>query len=207
MGQRTLGAGVALDSYEIRNRDLILEGSQYFNEGYKEGIVTIGKTETPSLIRYNAFQETLEVLGNDQKPQAVLKKKSISAHFDGRTYLLIDYMEKVVRKKTGYFNPLNEGRVKLYFKPLKKLLKADNPDHGYEDFKMPRYVDDSSYYLQKNDAPAEEILLNQRYLLMHMKDQKKALKAFIAERNLKVKSETDAIQLINYYNQLVDSIE
>lgn len=202
MGQRTLGAGVALDSYETWHRDLTVEGSPYLDDGFKEGIVTIGVTETKSLIRYNAYQETLEVLGTDQKPQALLRKKSIKAQLNGRTYVLVDYIENVIKQKTGYFNPMNEGNVVLYFKPRKKLLKADNPDHGYEDFKMPKFVDDSGYYLQKNGKPAEEILLNQRYLLMHMKDQIKALKAFIAEHDLNVKDVGDAIQLITYYNEL-----
>ncbi len=200
--RQTLGAGVALDSYETWHRDLSVEGSPYLEEGFKEGIVIIGEKETKSLIRYNAYQETLEILGVDQKPQAVLRKKSIKAQLNGKIFVLIDYIENVVKQKTGYFNPLNAGKVVLYFKPRKKLLKVDLPDHGYEDVKMPKFVDDSAYYLQKNGQPAEEILLNQRYLLLHMKDQKKALKSYINENGLNVKRETDAIKLIAYYNGL-----
>jgi hypothetical protein len=131
----------------------------------------------------------------------LLKKNNIEAEFEGKTYKVVEYVDKG-QKKLVYVNPLNEGKVILYFKPRKVFVQAEKPDHGYDSYDPPRYEASHFYLIQRKGETAEEIRFSKGRLLRFLKDKTPELRDYIAQQELKLKTPEDALKLINYYNSL-----
>ena len=56
------------------------------------------------------------------------------------------------------------------------------------------------YYMQKGDEPAIETKLSKRKILSFLDDSSEVLKQFIKKNELNMRSESDIIILINFYN-------
>jgi hypothetical protein len=189
--------------FHILSLEVPILGSPYIDEGYKKGETLInGKTRTAALMRYNALDEAVEILDrSSQKPRKLLRRKNIAATFDGKTYVVKEY--KTGNKiKLGYFNPLYEGKVSLLYRPKKKFVQAENPDHGYDVYDPPTYKDVSEYYLQVSDEVATLVKLRKKNLLRAIGDQQSTLKLFIKKHRLDLSKEADIILLLKYYNSL-----
>lgn len=177
-------------------------GSPYLDDMYKTGTTIISNnSETKRLMRYNAFSDEMEFLSKQDKPLKLLKKENIVVELDGRTYKVYPYRYKGKNAK-GYFNPLNEGEVVLYLQPRKKLIPAENIEHGYDDIDPAQYLNDFNYYLKKGDNSLEKIDLGKKDILYVLKDRYDELKTFIKENDLKLRKESDALQVIAHYNAL-----
>ncbi len=178
-----------------------IQGSPYLDELYKVGNTIVNGKEVRLLMRYNAYNDQIELKDRKQNAFNLLKRKDLEAHFDGKRYVYWAYIEDGV-KKQGYFNPLNTGKTVLYFKPKKVFVQAEKPDNGYDTFDPPVYKDVSGYYLQKGDQPLEAVRLAKGPLLRAMKDKSPALKKYISEQDLNPKNEKEAVRLVNFYNSL-----
>ncbi|TFG78028.1 MAG: hypothetical protein E4H26_02830 [Flavobacteriales bacterium] len=177
----------------------VYNGSQYVDDAYAQGSTTLhGKKDFAAPMRYNAQQNVIEFLDEDQTQRELLRRPYITANFGGKTYMIVEYLEEN-QEKLGYFNRLNEGETRLYFMP-KKILKQDL---GYrDDNPIYKYQDISEYYLKKGKAPAEKNKLNKRNISSMLKDKTAELEAFISENDLNLHSEEEVIQLLDYYNSI-----
>ncbi len=196
----------AVPSYEsqvgIVIEEVPIEGSPYFVELYVVGNTFVNGRNVRLLMRYNAFSDQIEMKDKYQKSFNMLKRKDLEAHFGGKTYRIMDYVENG-KKKQGYFNPLNEGYVTLYYKPKKVFVQAEKPENGYNDYSPPTYKDVSTYYLQLGSQQAVEINLNKRQLLKYLRDEHFSdIKQYVSDNDLKLKTEKEVLQLLNYYNSL-----
>ncbi len=182
-------------------RDIPIEGSPYFNERYKVGNTEINGKTVRLLMRHNALTDQIELKDVKQKEFNMLHRKDLEADFDGRKYIYKEYTESG-KKVGGYFNPLNDGRAVLFFKPKKVFVQATKPDHGYDTFKPPVYKDVSSYYLKIGNQPIQELTLSKGAVLKTLKDKSGALKNFVSRNGLKLRSEKEVLQLLEYYNSI-----
>lgn len=191
--------------FHILSIEVPILGSPYINETYKEGETLIsGKTKTAALMRYNALNESVELLNrNSQKPRKLLRRKNISATFDGKTYFVMEYLEGN-KKKLGYFNQLNDGKVSLLYRPMKKFVQAETPENGYDQYDPPTFKDVSQYYIKIGDQSATLTKLRKRTLLKAIGDKEAILKPFIKKHKLNLSKEADVILLLKYYNSLYD---
>jgi|GEM_PF-805147 len=186
--------------FHAYNFEVPVEGTPYVNEIYKQGETLInGKIRTAALMRYDAYNDAVELLDENQRPRKLLRRKNIAANFGGKTYQVMEYSFGGATK-LGYFNPLNEGEVQLLYKPKKKFVQASNPENGYDSYRPPTYKDASTYYLKVGKNAAQEIKLGKRAILKELKDQRGALKKFILEHHLDMKKEVDVLRLLEFYN-------
>jgi len=202
-GQSTELGGRSNPGYDsqvgIVIKDIPIEGSQYFNEMYAVGNTFVNGRNVRLLMRYNALTDQIEMKDKYQKSFNLLRRKDLEAKFGGKTYRMMDYVDNG-KKIQGYFNPLNEGNVILYYKPRKIFVQAEKPDNGYDTFDPPIYKDVSQYYLKIGSQPLVEITLNKRQLTKYLTNNSNNLKQFIADNDLRLKTEQEVIQLLNYYN-------
>ena len=198
------GDGITTDTQiGITIEEVPIEGTPYMNPTYKHGETVINKkNRTKALMRYDAFYDAVELLDENNTPRKLLRRKSIQAVFDGKTYKIFDYAE-VGKIREGYFNPLNKGETKLLFKPKKIFIQAEKPDHGYDTYKPPIYKDVSSYYIVSESSPAKRINLSKKQILKHLDNNTAQLKKYITTEKLNLKKESDVIQLIDYYNSIL----
>lgn len=182
-------------------KEVPIEGSPYENELYKMGVTSVHGKEMNLLMRFDAYTDQIEMIDARQKKFNLLKRPDLQAEFEGKTYKLLEYRENGVRK-TGYFNPLTTGEAVLYFKPRKVFIQAEKPENGYDEYTPPHFAEDHAYYIQVDGEMPEEIHLGKRSLLKHLRHQSKALKRYIEENDLKLATQSGAVDLINYYNSL-----
>tara|TARA_R110000744_G_scaffold153942_1_gene268519 strand:+ start:371 stop:1060 length:690 start_codon:yes stop_codon:yes gene_type:complete len=177
-----------------------IDGSPYMNEIFKKGKTIInGKHTSDALMRYDAYRDAIEIKNENDIARTLLRRSNIIADIDGTIYMVREYRESG-ENKLGYFNPLNEGYARLLKKPKKIFVQAENPENGYDTFKPAKYQDISMYYIQKGDEPAIETKLSKRKILSFLDDSSEILKQYIKKNELNMQSESDIIQLINYYN-------
>lgn len=179
-----------------------IEGSPYFIEMYTVGETFVNGRNVRLLMRYNAYADQIEMKDKYQKSFNLLKRKDLEANFGGKTYRILAYEENG-RKKQGYFNPLNEGHVTLFYKPKKVFVQAEKPENGYDDYSPPTYKDVSAHYLQIGSEKVVQITLNKRQLLKYLRNEHfSELKQYVSDNELKLKTEKEVLQLLNYYNSL-----
>jgi len=185
-------------------KDVPINGSPYTEDLYKMGIASVNGKKIRLLMRFDAYNDQIEMVDKKQKSFNLLKKKDIDAQFEGKTYKVVDFRDHG-ETSLVYVNPLNEGQVVLYFKPRKVFVQAQKPETGYDDYQPPRYKDDNIYLIQRKGEPAEEIRLAKGPFLRYLRDRAPALKDYISDRDLDLKTEEDAVELLNYYNSLNQS--
>jgi len=185
-------------------KDVPINGSPYTEELYKMGIASVNGKKIRLLMRYDAYNDQIEMIDRKQKSFNLLKKKTIEAEFEGKTYKVVEFMDHGDTNLV-YANPLNDGPVVLYFKPRKEFIQARKPETGYDDYQPPRYQDDSIYLIQRPGEAATKIRLGKRPLLRFLRDEAPQLKDYLSGQDLDLSTEDGAVELINYYNNLGQS--
>jgi len=196
------GAIVSYQTTEIKPSNIKAEGSPYFDEKFKWGQILInGKVKSTGNLRYNAANSEIEIQKGEEEYSAVLKRNYISAIISDKLYKLLPYLDESNNETTriGYFVSLNKGKVKLLYKPEKKLRRGRTGATNYDRTVPPRFIDISSYYIQKGDEPAIKIYLRKKYFYQIL--GKEDIKDFVKDNNLRLNKEEDAIKAINYYNE------
>jgi hypothetical protein len=196
------GSGDTWDIYRDRPIPFIYRGTPFTDTEYRPGTATIhGNVDITAPMRYNAQQNVIEFLDQDQIQRELLRRPYITANFGGKNYMIIAYLEQGI-EKLGYVIRLNTGAVALYFMP-KKILKRDL---GYRDENpIYKYQDISEYFLKIGKAPAEKIKLNKKSVLEMLPDHTEALEAYVAENNLDLHTEYGVIQVLDHYNAIEEA--
>ncbi|SNR28971.1 hypothetical protein SAMN04488009_0866 [Maribacter sedimenticola] len=190
-------AQMGMSYYEVP-----IEGTPYVNELFKKGTTIInGNYKNDGLMRYNAYQDAIEIKNENGSVRTLLRRENIIANIDGTMYMVRNY-KSMGQIKAGYFNPLNEGYTRLLLKPKKIFLQAENPENGYDVYKPAKYMDVSLYYIQQGDHPAIEIKLNKKSVLKLLGGNSDNLKKYIKQNDLNLRLQEDIIRLLNYYNTL-----
>ncbi len=180
-------------------------GSPYLDEMYRMGVADVNGKKIRLLMRFDAYNNQVEMKDRNQKSFNLLKKENLEATFNGRTYRVMEFNENG-EKVLAYVNPLNEGEAVLYFRPRKVFVQAEKPDHGYDVYDPPRYKDDHAYYLQVGSQAPQEIKLSKGSVLRVLRDKAPQLKDFISEMNLKVRTEAEVLAVVKHYNNLVSGL-
>ena len=194
-------------SFQTKNKDfsqIEANGSPYLDEEFKFGQILFNdKVKYSGELRYNAFNSEIEIEQADGKYSAALKRNQISAVIGDKTYRLFVYAINDAQKKTGYFNPLNEGKVQLLFKPEIKLRKGRIPNTSYGRLVPPTYIDVSSYYLKIDNQAAYKIYLRKKYFYQAL--GKKEIQHIVETKNLKLNKLNDILLLLEAYNSKTDA--
>ena len=198
--------GVTTDSQlGVSYNEVEIQGSPYMDELYKKGATIVyGKKAREALMRYDAYNDVIEIIDENGKARSMLRQRNIVAELDGKSYVVMEYMDEG-KTKLGYFNPLNDGEIQLLWKPKKIFVQAENPDNGYDTYSPPTYKDISSHFIKNGNEPAEPINLSKRNLIKYLEKDLKSIKEYIKKNNLNLRNESDAISLINFYNSRTKS--
>ncbi|WP_224483628.1 hypothetical protein [Robertkochia aurantiaca] len=181
--------------------DIKAEGIPYENMEFQPGLIYInGKPDTKARIRYNAYNDVLEV-NEGGETYNLLRRDYIWAEVNGKKYGILDYLENG-NKKSGYLVPISEGEISLYFKPAKKLTEGREPKSGFEQYIPPKFVNDHRFYIKKKDGVIEETRISNRMLKDLFKDDYKKVKDFIKDNDLDIKEAEDLAKVFDYYKQM-----
>jgi hypothetical protein len=197
------GGAVSFLTQNGNYADLDAEGSEYFDETYRMGEVTIrDKVELRGKMRFNAFRNEIQVLQEGDESFPLLKRSYIKAAIGKKVFGIYLYEDAKGNNRSSYFNPLNEGNTILLYKPEIKLKKGRVPATSYDRTVPPTFIDVSTYYIKKGDKTAKRIRLKKTDILAILSDKKNEIQAYIKSENLSLKKEDDLIKLMDYYNSI-----
>ena len=209
------GAGTAPLLWRIDTRYEGMRGTPYFQPEWATGQIelTNGRKYTDVPIKFDAHRQVLILLrpkqGNDSiiiDPQTVHRfRLSVPTDADGREYLFQRYptaktSDPVLRE--GYFLVLYEGKTALLKRVVKTFRPADFKGAYTTNITYDAYTDDNAYYILKPDQSLTKVKLNKKALLDALADKGDGLKKFVDAQKLGVKTETEAVALVQQYDSL-----
>jgi len=172
-------------------------GSQYVNEDFKKGQVTIDGKSFETYVRYNAFKDEFEIKEQSGDITSLLRRENMIVKIGQDTYEIFSYIEDGQSQK-GYFKKLNSGENILLLKEDVTLTAAQKATSTYSADKPASLDLESQYFLKLNDNAAQEIRLKRKDILKAI-DSKK-LEEYVSENKFKLKDENEVIQALNYIN-------
>ncbi|WP_271783073.1 hypothetical protein [Aquimarina algiphila] len=172
-----------------------IKGSKYYEEDFKLAVIYDGdKVIHKSPIKYNAFNDEIEVL-EDDKEFALLKKEGIKVVLDSYQYVML--------KNKGYFIIFNKNKkTSLVLKPKKKFRKGAEAESTYSQVIPPSFIDNFEYYIKTKEGELEKIKLKKKNVLAVLKDKKTEIEKFASSKKLSFKKEEDLVKIIEYYSSL-----
>ncbi len=188
------------------------QGTPYFLSDWNKGQIALrdGRQLKDVSLKFDAHRQELIMLrpklGNDS---IIVARPTVSRFLltsvDGQSYLFSRYPTLNTNDndlKEGYYMVLYEGKTALLKRVVKTLKKADYKGGYSADVRYDSYSDVNSYYLLKPDQTLTKVKLSEKSLLDALSDRQDALKTFIKQEKLSLKSEGDAITLVKQYDGL-----
>lgn len=180
-----------------------VQGSPYLQEEFKRGGIYKNQELLVNVkMRFNAHRGEMEFIGVNDSIYVLGKTKELWAEMDSRSYRIMLFENKIGQVRNAYFNELNEGDLKLLFKPQIDFKKGKETYDSYRPKVKPSFVKNGSYYIKTGDTPANKIRLNRKNVLKLLSKEKEEILAFVKKNKLDLGNETDVVQLLNYYNSL-----
>ncbi len=176
-----------------------LEGSPYLTDDFVSGMVyTENEKPYPAMMRYNAYQDEMQIQGNNGI-STLFMRDYVWAKVGGEMFKIESY-EKGSGTSKGYFVQMNEGETRLLKRYKKVFMEAEPATSSYTTDKPARFDDDIRYYLAREGSPAKEIKLRKKDIEKFL--ESKEAQDYIKKNKLKLKTEEELLQLINYLNAL-----
>jgi len=176
-----------------------VEGSPYLNETFNYGkIIVEGDESYQALLRYNGYQDQIEIKNVDNSITVLMKSGNIEADFNNKRMAVrnYDYSGTV---QSGYFIVVaTVGDFELLERKKINLRQAQEATSSYSNDKPARFEEDFSYYLRYKDENAQEVRLKAKPFIEALPEayQDKAKKAAKSNK-WKLKDEREVIALLN----------
>lgn len=175
-------------------------GSVYLNEEFKKGEVTIGNKTFDAYLRYNALNDIFETRSQSGEIEALMRRPDIKITLNGKNYRIENFIDNNEMSKQRYFVILaDEDNLFLKDEGV-ELQEAEKANTSYEADKPATLKPYEKYYIKKGDAPAVEVRLRKKDILRKLDEEK--LEKYVKENKMKLKDESEVIQLFTYYNSL-----
>ncbi len=181
----------------------VIQGSKYLNEKFQNGKIILNDNEINTLLRYNGLIDEFELKNNTNKEVAsIVRSREIKFVVGSENFALFNYTNENGSIAQGYFQILNNGPFKL-LKKNKVILNAAEPAaNSYSQAKPAKYVNTVNYYLVQEDKPVQQIQSLRKKNILDLLSTDKA-EFYVKENKLKLKTEEEIIQLLNYLNNSI----
>lgn len=206
------GASTAPLIWRIDTRYEGLRGTPYFQPDWSKGQIqlTDGRKYTDVPIKFDAHRQALILLRPKQGNDSIIIDQRTVRHFlvanpDGQEYLFKRYPAIKTddpQIRDGYFLVLYEGKTALLKRVVKTFKPADYKGAYNSNPHYDAYTDANAYYILRADQTLTRVKLARKSLLDAFNDKAEAMKAFVSEQKLDVKSEAEAVALVQHYDTL-----
>ena len=184
-----------------------VEGSKYIQEDFEMAVISIYSGYKFN-VKYNAYDDEMEVQGKDDKSFALNKgEKNAEITFLNAniTYGIFDYMGSDGQVIPGYFQKLNVGdAVSLLKKEKIMFIEEKASKTGYDAYRPPQFkrLNDQFYIKQKSNPIAIESPRNKKGVSSLFPEKKDKILKFIKENKIKTNKEDDLMKLISFINSI-----
>jgi hypothetical protein len=184
-----------------------IEGSPYMNNEFQLGKVynRITKNVSNFLLRYNIYNDEIQIKVNDNNTSRVLIKSN--DYFVIFNNSQIFYEKYLVNNKieTGYFILKYTGKSLRLFEKKNKIFQDAKPSKDSFHNSIPaKFKDNSSYYIKSiNDEILHPVSSSKKAVLDNFPNHEKELKTYIKSEKINLKDENDLKKLLTYYDMIL----
>jgi hypothetical protein len=181
----------------INNLPPDIEGSPYLTDEFVKGTVFV-ENEKPyaAMMRYNAYQDEIQVQGSDGI-SSLFKRDYIWAEIGGESFRIQTYGDRTGTSK-GYFIELNRGNIRLLKRIVREFKEGQPAVSSYSQDTPPRFDEKVTYYLVREESPAQEVRLRKKDILGFLSS--KEVETYVKENKLRLNSEKEVIQVLTQIN-------
>ena len=187
-----------------------LRGTPYFLPAWSKGQIelTNGQRYTNVLIKFDAYRQELVLLRPQLRNDSIIIDRPRVNQFvlqpaDNVSYVFRRYSgDRTNESGDHYFLVLYEQKSTLLKQVAKVITKANYKDPYSAGARYDAYDNEYAYYLLKPGQPLTKVKLSKKSLLDALSDKGKALKTFVDSHRLAIKSEADAVTLVQQYDSL-----
>lgn len=178
----------------------VVQGSKYLNENFQNGKVIFNNKEVNTQLRYNLLIDEFELKSNtDQEVVSIVPIKDIRIEIGSTDFALQSYIDQNEKIAIRYFEILNRGPIQLMKRNVVEYNEAEPAVNSYSQDKPAEYVASADFYLSKGDQPAEKLRRLRKKYVLNFIDADEA-KKYVKENKLKLKSEEEIIELLDFLN-------
>lgn len=197
---RNVSAGGDRNTIRAKRTDEGFEGSPYLFNDWQEAILKFGAGIEPSSseIKYDLLADVLVLKGKDgeeyefkDQPKEFLIIATNEVFKNGFTHV-----DKFT--ENTFYNVIYNGKTKFLKKTTKNVIESK----GYNTATITKKItDDSYYYIVKDENRPVKIKYNEKSILSVL-GKADVLLPYIKENKIDVKSTTNLIKLLTYYDTL-----
>lgn len=176
------------------------DGSPYLNKEFEPGkiILSNGNEYKDIMLRYNVYNDEFE-FSNDNKVLALEKDPQFSAFIIAEKEFYYKKYFLKEKPKEGYLLKLVEGKYSLYLKYNVVLREAEEPK-PFQEARKPNFVIQKPSYMIGSEREGIIVIKNLKDFYKYYQDLKGIVKDFAGREKIKLKSEQDYIDLVNFLN-------
>lgn len=185
-----------------------VEGSPYLFDKWLKGevILTDSKVKEDISIRYNSYEDQVEVVNNGQTlvlDPGAIKGFTIYTYDENGSKITHHFQNGFAMEsysKDNFFQVLYDGENKLLVKLKNQLVEGAN--NSYSGATMgDRFLTSKKYFIVKEDGTAHDIKLRKRDLKKLFSENTAELKRFQREEGLSLRSEVGVISFLMHLDQ------
>lgn len=202
-GLHNEGQGGALH-FKINPGDELIEGNPFYNEEWKAGKVYFGKDAKPfelDQLNYSVYHNEIVYVEGDSKMSVPDKHKVYAFTLGDEKFIGVIYNHK----ENGFFRLLSsEGEIMVLERSICTIQKGE-PPKGYIEGTKDTFTRRTELYLMKSGHDAIKINPKKGEEELGKIVESDELPKFIKDNKLKMKRKEDLIEVVNYYNSIVNS--
>ena len=178
------------------------EGSPFLNDDFVSGEVYSSKKSYTNLpLRYNIFNDNMEFKQNGTV-YALYPEPRILKVLLGDEVYVVEKHEVKGKMTPGYLERLDSGKVTLFAKKIVRFTEKQEPKALESKGKPATFTraQDTYYYKIGNGEAIKVGSL--KNLIENLPDKKDEMATFAKKEKISVRSESDLLHLVKYYNSL-----
>lgn len=184
-------------------KEISYDGSPYLNEDFEAGkiILADGKEYKRILLRYNVFYDRFE-FSRDGQALAIEKDPQFSCFFIGDRiffYKKFKYKDDI---QEGYLEQVVEGDYSLYLKH-DIVLREGEEAGAFQETRKPTFVPQKPSFLIGSKDKDIISVKGSKDFLNKFNDLEELIEEYTGSKKLKLKTEQDYIELVNYLNSQI----
>lgn len=176
------------------------ETGMYLDEKWKPGFAVLAdQTQLDNLLlRYDIYHQQMQFISAGDTMAYAHPEELDYLVIDGKKFIFQEYEKDNIRQ-TGYFEVLKDGDCQLLLmRSVTHHIHGDNLAGESRE----KYIRDIKYFVKKDNLVAREIRACRKSVLHVFQDQEEAVRGFIKNNDLKMRSCEDLMQVVSFYNSL-----
>ena len=175
------------------------EGSMYYIDEWKPGRVMLRDNSVMDHIqlRYNIYARQMQYTDGKDTLAFANPEELQYVFFDDHLFIYTTYLDGTTIS-SDYFEVIAKGECKLLARKVVKFHQEF--DESAKGGCKESYTKCCELYIKKGEEPARYVNCDKKSICSALSDKEEAVRAFIEENHLKMKSREDLTRVMEFYN-------